>query len=143
MTTTTDIGNLLEALDAQCEDYQAMYREGIAQRDSLRDDDLQRLNDSTRRLRDLMDRVRQRHAHMPTDLPRLEREQPEVAQRTATLRHTIEAVLAVRDESEQAATHLLDDTRRQLRQVGTGRRASRGYRRVTTPQESRFVDNMR
>ena len=138
--TDTD---LLEALDRQCEDYQAIYREGIAQRDCLRGDDLDGLNAATQRMRELMDRVRQRHACLPGDLPQLERERPDVAERTDCLRRTIQAVLEVRDESERAATDLMADTRRQLRRVGTGQRASRGYRRQLLPAESRFVDNMR
>ena len=127
---------LLEILDEQCEDYQSMYREGVAQRDCLRDDDL-------RGLKALMDSVRARHTRLPVELIRLEREQPEVAERTECLRHTIQSVLDLRDQSERAARGLLGETRRQLRQVRTGRRASRGYGRPPAAQESRFVDNLR
>ena len=134
---------LLEILDEQCEDYQSMYREGVAQRDCLRDDDLRGLNASTGRMRALMDSVRARHTRLPVELIRLEREQPEVAERTECLRHTIQSVLDLRDQSERAARGLLGETRRQVRQVRTGRRASRGYGRPPAAQESRFVDNLR
>ncbi|MDA0338122.1 MAG: hypothetical protein O2782_23370, partial [bacterium] len=80
---------------------------------------------------------------MPVELARLERESSEVAERTECLRRTIRSVLDLRDQSERAARDLLDDTRRQLHQVGTGRRASRGYRRHPSFQEARFVDNVR
>ena len=131
---------LLESLDAQCEDYQVMYREGLVQRDCLRDDDLKRLNATTGRIRTLMERVRLRQIGMPADLARLGREFAEVGRRLQCLGQMIQSVLHVRDESDGAARQLLDDTRRQLHQVGTGRRASRGYRRQPPPQAARFVD---
>ena len=131
---------LLDTLDAQCEDYQVMYREGLVQRDCLRDDDLKGLNVTSRRIRMLMDRVRGRQVDMPADLAQLGRQLPEVGQRLECLRQTIQSVLDVRDETDGAARQLLDDTRRQLYQVGTGRRASRGYRRQPPPQAARFVD---
>ena len=53
------------------------------------------------------------------------------------------SVIDLRDQSERAAHQLLDDTRQQLRQVGKGRRASRGYHRQPFSQEARFVDNVR
>ena len=131
---------LLDTLDAQCEDYQVMYREGLVQRDCLRDDDLKGLNATSRRIRMLMDRVRGRQVDMPADLAQLGRQLPEVGQRLECLRQTIQSVLDVRDETDGAARQLLDDTRRQLHQVGTGRRASRGYRRQSPPQAASFVD---
>ncbi len=134
---------LIETLEAQCEDYQAMHREGVLQRDCLRGDDLRGLNAATARMRLLMDRVGRRQATMPVELARLERESPAVAERTECLRRTIRSVLELRDQSERAARDLLDDTRRQLHQVGAGRRASRGYRRHSSIQEARFVDNVR
>lgn len=131
---------LLDTLDAQCLDYQAMYRHGLVQRDCLRGDDLKKLNATAVHMRALMDRVRTRQVRMPADLAQLEREHPEVGRRTQCLRRRIQAVLDLRDESDCAARRLLDDTRRQLHQVGTARRASRGYRRQPPPQVARFVD---
>ena len=138
----TDLGGVLRALDAQCEDYQMMYRETIRQRDCLQGDDMAALNATTSRLRGLLDRVRQRHGTLPS-LPELEAH-PEVAQRTEKLRTTIRAILEVREEGERAARAQLEDTRRQMRQVGHGQRASRGYRRTARPlQAARFVDGAR
>ncbi len=142
-TSPAAVEALLTTLDAQCEDYGAMYREGVRQRDCLRGDDLKGLVEATRRMRELMDRVRTRHVDLPADLVRLERGNPEVAARTNSLRQTIKSVLELRDQSEQSARQLLDDTRSQMRQVGTGRRASRGYRRQPALQDPRFVDNLR
>jgi|APSaa5957512622_1039677.scaffolds.fasta_scaffold66576_3 hypothetical protein len=142
-TSSVAHGDLIEALDAQCEDYQAMHHEGVLQRDCLRGDDLTGLNAATGRMRVLMDRVRMRQASMPTDLALVGRTCPQVAQRTECLRQTIQRVLDLRDQSEATASALLADTRRQLQQVGAGRRASRGYRRQPNLQEARFVDNVR
>lgn len=143
MPSSLTMDELLATLDAQCEDYSAMYREGVAQRDCLRDDDLKGLDEVTSRVRALMDRVRVRHADLPTDLARLEQQNPEVAERTKCLRLTIQSVLQLRDQSDVAARKLLEDTRAQLRQVRTGRRASRGYRQQPKHLEARFVDNVR
>ena len=143
LTTPADLTGVLRALDAQCEDYQSMYREALRQRDSLRGDDMDALNQATARIRGLVDRVRQRHGTLP-QLPELERLHPEVAQRTDALRRTIRAILDLREESERSARALLDDTRAQMRRVGRGRQASRGYRRAgAPPQAARFVDGAR
>lgn len=143
MTSSATIDDLLAILDAQCEDYGAMYREGVVQRDCLRNDDLDGLNAVTGRMQALMDRVRLRHADLPADLVRLEREHAEVATRTDCLRRTIQSVLALRDQSDQAARRLMEHTRTQLRQVSTARRASRGYQQQPRHLEARFVDNLR
>lgn len=143
MPSDLTMDELLATLDAQCEDYSAIYREGVVQRDCLRDDDLRALNEVTGRMQALMNRVRVRHADLPADLARLERQNPEVAERTKTLRLTIQSILHLRDQSDGAARKLLEDTRMQLRQVRTGRRASRGYRQHPKHLEARFVDNLR
>ena len=144
MTTpdTTAVTTLLDDLDAQCADYQAMYREGVKQRDCLRQDDLTGLHDASERIRGLMDQVRLRQRRLPADLSQLEKQETEIATRIGALRQLIRSVLDVRDQSENAAHVLLEETRRQLRQADTGRRASRRYQQPSV-QDARFVDGIR
>lgn len=133
---------LLADLDAQCEDFQAVYREGLRQRDCLRLDDLSGANDACQCMRRLMTRIQVRAARLPTDLAAADRQRPEVAHRTATLRRIIQSVEEVRAQSERATLDLLESTQRQLRQFDTGRRAAKGYRGAVLPR-ARFVDGSR
>lgn len=142
VTDDANLEAILPVLDAQCEDYGALYCEGQRQRDCLRRDDMQGMNEATRSMRVLMNRIQLRQAQLPPDLAGLAQRQPAVAERTATLRQFVRRVLRVRDESEQAARELLAATRHQLHQFDAGRRAARGYRRVA-PRQPRFVDGSR
>jgi hypothetical protein len=134
------LNDVLLALDAQCEDYRSMYREGLAQRDNLQADEVRGLTASAGRVRALMDRVRERQASLPADLVQLGLQHPQVAERIELLRSCIQSVLDLRAQSEQVTRELLDQTRRQMRQIGTGKRASRGYQRPPSLREPRFVD---
>lgn len=134
--------HLLQALDAQGQDYGLLYRASLEQRDCLRRDDLPGANAAGERVRALIDRVRLRQAHLPADLPGRERGDPAVAERVDALRRAIQSVLEVRGQSEAAARRLLEETRCQLRRVDTGRRASRGYR-PQAARGARFVDGAR
>lgn len=136
------VDEILTHLDAQCGDYQAMYREGLQQRDCLRNDDLPGLNTATQRMRGLMDRVQLRQRELPPDLTKLERSQPAVAERTESMRQLIHAILEVREQSESAAQALLDNTQDELRSFDTGRRATRQYQ-PTRVNEARFIDGRR
>ena len=142
VTDDADLEAILPVLDAQCEDYKALCREGQRQRDCLRSDDMQGMNEATRSMRVLMNRIQLRQAQLPPDLAGIAQRRPAVAERTAALRQFVHRVLQVRDESERAARELLEATRHQLHQFDAGRRAARGYQRVV-PRQPRFVDGSR
>lgn len=135
-------GDLLEALDAQCGDYRAMYETGLRQRDCLRLGDLTGLSRASEGMKALMDRLRVRQARLPADLLQVEQADAEVARRTGHIRQLLHAILALGSQSEGEARRLLEETRRDLRRFDAGRRASRGYQ-PHCAAGPRFVDHRR
>ena len=132
----------LEILDQHYEDYRAMYRVGLEQRDCIAREDLSGLEVSFERMHRLTDRIRRRQAGMPELGPGGGAAPGELQQRHQNLRHIIGELQEVRQSNERAVKRLLQRTRDELRQFGKGQRAARGYRR-TRVQDARFFDGTR
>ena len=129
---------MLEMLDQQCGDYRAMYAIGIEQRDCIEREDLAGLEKAFARMQELMDRVRLRQQRMPD--PR--GGGPEVRARVEIMRNLLYELEGVRHNTQQTAEKLLVETRGEMRQMGKGRQAFRGYQ-AAGPGKSRLYDGTR
>jgi len=143
MSNPTDTSAQVDFLDAQCADFQQMQGLGRRQRECLIEDDLDGLSEAMTKMQELMVKVRVRQRDMGLGLTDYVRRQPEVAERVGRLRHLIESISQVRSRSEQAAQHLLGETRAELDQSNRQRRATRGYGQPARVNEPRFTDGLR
>jgi|SaaInl7_200m_RNA_FD_contig_101_211035_length_3304_multi_7_in_0_out_0_2 hypothetical protein len=128
----------LEILDRQYGDYRAMRTLGMEQRACLERDDLAGLEASFVRIQRLMDRIRLRQ----TELPVLDKQHPEIRQRCDKLKTIILEIQDLRQFNQRSAQRLLEDTREEMRQLGKGRRARRGYQSAQVNQ-ARLFDGTR
>ena len=133
-----DTCEILDLLDQQCGDYRAMYAIGIEQRDCVEREDLVGLETSFARMQELMDRVRLRQQRMPDP----HNGGPEVVARVDTMRNLLYELEGVRHDTQEMAQKLLVATRGEMRQMGKGRQAFRGYKSAS-PGKSRLYDGTR
>ena len=118
-----DEREILELLDQQCSAYRAMHDVGMEQRDCIEREDLSGLETAFARMQALMDQVRLRQRQLPD----LRAGGPEVVRRVATMRNLICEIEDQRRCAHQGAERLLAQARAEMRQMGKGRRAHRGY----------------
>ena len=133
-----DVCEILELLDQQCSAYRAMYDVGLAQRDCIEREDLSGLETAFARMQVLMDQVRLRQRQLPD----LRAGGPEVVRRVAVMRNLIYEIEDQRRHAQEGAERLLDQARAEMRQMGKGRRAHRGYQ-AASPGQSRLFDGTR
>ncbi|MEE3259908.1 MAG: hypothetical protein VX293_11920 [Candidatus Latescibacterota bacterium] len=133
-----DAREILEMLDQQCGDYRAMYAVGLEQRDCIEREDLPGLESAFARMQELMDRVRLRQLRMPDSRDG----GPEAVAKIDALRHLLHELEGVRHCAQAGAEKLLAETRNEMRQMGKGQRAYRGYRSAG-PGQSRLYDGIR
>lgn len=133
-----ELENTLEILDRQYGDYRAMRTLGMEQRACLEREDLAGLEASFVRIQRLMDRIRLRQ----TELLALDKQHPEIRQRCDKLKNIILEIQDLRQFNQRSAQRLLEDTREEMRQLGKGRRARRGYQNAQVNQ-ARLFDGTR
>ena len=131
---------LVALLEAQREDYQAMYAAGLAQRESLARDDMSGVHAALARANALMGRIRLRQARLPANLG--SNSEPDVGERTRALRDAILRVERLRQSNEDAVRLQLQETRDEIRRSGRGRKVARGYRGRQV-EGARFFDRRR
>jgi hypothetical protein len=133
-----ELEKTLELLGRQYGDYRAMRTLGMEQRACLERDDLAGLEASFVRIQKLMDRIRLRQ----TELPVLDKQHPEIRQQCDKLKTIILEIQDLRQFNQRSAQRLLEDTREEMRQLGKGRRARRGYQSAQVNQ-ARLFDGTR
>lgn len=133
-----DSREIIDFLDQQCGDYRAMYAVGVEQRDCIEREDLVGLESAFARMQKLMDRVRLRQQQMPGP----HRGGPEIMARVEIMRNLIYELDGVRHCAQETAEKLLVETRGEMRRMGKGRQAFRGYQSAD-PGRSRLYDGTR
>ena len=128
----------LELLDQQCTAYRSMYEVGREQRHCIECEDLPSLEAAFADMQALMDQVRLRQRQLPD----LRAGGPEVVRRVATMQNLINEIEDQRRHAQEGAERLLAQARAEMRQMGKGRRAHRGYQAVSSGQ-SRLFDGTR
>ena len=135
-----DESEIFELLDRQCSAYRAMYDVGIEQRNCIEREDLSGLETAFARMQALMDQVRL----YQRQLPNLHAGGPEVVRRVAIMRNLIYEIEDQRRCAQQGAERLLAQARAEMRHIGKGRRAHRGYQaQVAGPGQSQLFDGTR
>jgi hypothetical protein len=134
----TDSTEILTLLDEQFGDYRAMYSIGLEQRDCIDRDDMLGLEKAFARMQELMDRVRLRQQRIPAPMGN----DTEVVARVETIRDLLYKIEGLRYGAQETAEKLLAKTRGEMRQMGKGRQAFRGYQSAG-PGQSRLYDGTR
>lgn len=137
--TTADHGEIAAILDEQFDDYRAMRTMGIRQRNFLSCNDLDGLDDSFRKLRSCMDRIRLRESQLPVQWQEVA--DPGIDKRRADLRQIIGELDQIRLVIEQSVRDLLQETRVDLKRCHSGRKAVKNYLTPSGgPLDARFYD---
>ena len=134
----TDSTEILTLLDEQFGDYRAMYAIGLEQRDCIDRDDMIGLEKAFACMQELMDRVRLRQQRIPAPMGN----DTEVVARVETIRDLLYKIEGLRYGAQETAEKLLAKTRGEMRQMGKGRQAFRGYQSAG-PGQSRLYDGTR
>lgn len=115
--------NTLKILDQQYADYQAMLALGLEQRICIQSEDLAGLEPSFVRMHGLMKRIHLRQLGLQGFDPG----HPEMASRCEKLKDIILEIQDLRKDNQDSLQRLMEKTREELRRLGKGRRAARGY----------------
>ncbi|MEW6749553.1 MAG: hypothetical protein AB1505_01065 [Candidatus Latescibacterota bacterium] len=129
---------VLQLLDQQLEDYQALHALAVEQRACLEGEDLSQLQQVFARAHRLMERIGSRQGR----LGGMDRTEGAVQERLARLRQAIEEVEAARQAGEGTARRMLARTRDELHRLGRGQRAARGYQAAPVAR-ARLYDGVR
>jgi hypothetical protein len=133
-----EVARILEVLEQQCADYQAMYRINLEQRASIEREDLQALEESLNQAHRLMIQIHLRQARLPA----LDPANPKITERCNALRRILLELQELQRSNQQAAQHLFEQTQNELRRLGRGQRASREYHHLRIPG-ARLFDGTR
>jgi len=141
--TDSNYSEVVAILDAQYDDYRAMFDIGSHQSNCLSRSDLTGLDDSFRKMHSCMDRIRLRDSRLPQHWQ--ETADPLIAERRSHLRQIIGELDRIRQLNEQSVKDLLQETRLDLKRSQRGHKAVKNYlsHKGVPPQEARFYDGVR
>ena len=140
--SAADRGEIGAILDAQYDDYQAMLALGVQQENSFSRNDLSDLDDNFQQLRLCMNRIRLRETQLPTRWQ--DDADPTIAGRCVGLRRIIGELDRIRQVNEQSVRDQMQQTRLDLKQSQSGKKAVRNYLSHSgSIQGPRFYDGRR
>ena len=127
-----------KALEAQCADFRKLYDLGLEQRDYIEREDVQGLGGAFARMHRVMDSIRLRENELPSSSDCND----ELLEKRERLRLLIMEIQALRQRNQDAVERMRDTTRGELRRLGKGRQAARGYGNRASAG-GRFFDGIR
>jgi hypothetical protein len=127
-----------ELMDAQYADFLKLHGLGLEQREYIGMEDMAALEGSFACMHAVMDSIRLRESKLPSAMDL----DGGIRDKHRKLRQLIMEIQAVRQRNQETAERMLAATKSELRQLGRGRQAARGYGK-RAPGSARLFDGTR